>query len=112
MKGVGASVCDLCQFGARWRKRTTFMFGGLDPFDAASLDRRCEGRGGVCTRSHRPHLQLEGGGPGGRHWTSIAEAYPAALCRRLAQLLVSGERHAYMHKIEKALCSAIVYSGR
>ena len=85
--------CDQCQFGARWRKSTTFVCGDLNPIAVGTLDRRCRsGRSRICTKSHRPHLVLRGTSPYGVPWTSIASTYPPSLCKRLATLLVASAR--------------------
>ena len=79
---------DFCQFGTRWRKRTTVMMWGapLSP----ELERRCSGRRGCCSRTGAPHIQLSGSDrASGQMWTHIAEPYPRALCHTIADLLAS-----------------------
>ena len=74
---------DFCQWGAPWRKRTSFLAARLDLSPIVKLCKRTQG---CCSRSGRPHQVLEGRAPDGRFWTAIAEAYPSTLCSRLALL--------------------------
>jgi hypothetical protein len=82
-------VCDLCQFGARWLKPTRVLgiFVELSP-----LARRCNFRQQhfVCSVSGRRHMSLTGTTSQGKHWTSIAEHYPARFCQVLASILDNG----------------------
>ena len=86
---VSTIVSDFCQFGTRWRKRTRFLSGHLHPDELARLSKTCDGRNGICSRTGRPHLQLEGASPEGVRWTAIAQTYPQAINRALAKTLVS-----------------------
>ena len=79
-------VCHMCQFGAPWRKATRVQAWGVG--ELWELARKCSGPRGLCSRTARPHLELSGRAPGGRHWTSIAAAYPAAFARAAAAILV------------------------
>jgi hypothetical protein len=76
---------DFCQYGAPWRKRTVVLAWHCVPAD---LNRRCCGHKGLCSRSKRHHIILQGAGPGGRLWTSIAEPYPAPVARAAARMLI------------------------
>ena len=71
---------DFCQFGTSWQKATGFMTVHAD---VGHIDRVCQCRSGLCIRSGRPHLRLQGKSPEGVFWTTLAEAYPASLCRSL-----------------------------
>ena len=94
---------DQCQFGTRWRKRTTLCFWNTT--DPSALEKRCISRTSVCSRSGKYHLQLMGKDPiSGRNWTSIAQHYPRPLCRGLAQMLV-GSSDAAIHARRKQLYS-------
>ena len=78
-------TCDQCQFGARWRKRTriaSWFCHGVD-----SLDLRCTGHGGMCSRNGRPHIVLKGQSPSGALWISISQEYPSQLSNVLATIL-------------------------
>ena len=44
-------VLDFCQFGTKWKKPTRFLFGGIPWSDSEPLQRRCEARGGRCSRT-------------------------------------------------------------
>ena len=65
---------DFCQFGARWKKATSYICGHIDALDLARLQRRCSGRG-YCSRTGRPHVQLTGSHPSGVPMTKFAEPY-------------------------------------
>ena len=84
---VAVRYCfDFCQYGAPWRKRTVVMAWHCVPAD---LNRRCSGHKGLCSRAKRHHIILQGAGPGGRLWTSIAEPYPAPVARAAANMLIA-----------------------
>ena len=65
---------DFCQHGTRWRKTTLFR-GWCTCQPPQPLLYRCRGRGGLCSKTGLRHISLEGGGPGGKRWTAIAEPY-------------------------------------
>ena len=73
---------DQCQFGGSAKKPTVFIFSRFDPLDTAVLDKQCSGRTGICSRSKKRHIRLEG------RKTSEAAAYPHNLAERLARILV------------------------
>lgn len=79
----GGEVCkvDYCQYGQPWRKRTTFVAFNLPPLQGTL--KLCCGVGGVCSRTHKPHLRLEGVAASGQFKTLLAQAYPTPLCRVL-----------------------------
>ena len=56
---------DQCQYGARWRKRTSLCFWNTISPDA--LDVRCGGHNGICDQTNKYHTQLQGKAPGGRN---------------------------------------------
>lgn len=82
-------VTDFCQFGTRWRKRTKFLVGNLCEDDIARCRRLCQGPPGICSRTHKHHLQLTGSASNGIPWTRIAQPYPKQLCHHLAHALVN-----------------------
>jgi hypothetical protein len=83
----------MCAFGARWRKPTGLLFGGVDPlliekvFPSSKL---CKNINGMCEhrRGHK-HIILTGTTPQGVPWTRIAQAYPKLLAGGLARLFVA-----------------------
>ena len=91
---VHLRVADFCQYGKRWRKRTRFLCGGLDPLDTHRLQRMCRGRH-TCSRTGKPHFHLSGSTPQGIPWTRVAQPYPAPLCHALAHALASACRARY-----------------
>jgi hypothetical protein len=71
---------DMCAFGTEYRKRTRILCAN---WQLDSLrDKRCAGRGGHCTFSGAPHVELVGGAK-----TKPAGVYPRALCRFLLDRL-------------------------
>ena len=88
-RGAVVRCLDQCQEGARWRKRTRFLCLNIDILDSSCLDRRCCQINGICSKSGRQHIVLEGNAPNGAKWTAIAAAYPPALNRKLAKVLLS-----------------------
>ena len=86
-------TADFCQFGAKWRKRTTFLAGHIQHDDLHRLQRVCTGKGGFCGRTGCKHWQLTGSS-GGVPWTKIAEPYPQKLCTSLAYALTAPHHSA------------------
>lgn len=80
-------VLDQCQVGARWRKRT--CVAAWHAQHAPPFERCCHGRAGICSRTHRRHIVLQGRDySSGRLWTHIAQAYPARMCALAADWLL------------------------
>ena len=77
----------MCQFGSKWRKATSILCGNIPEHMLSDLRRTCSGRGGLCSRTGKPHLVLSGSSPSGVPWTKIAQVYPRRLCVALAKLL-------------------------
>jgi hypothetical protein len=77
---------DQCQFGSRWRKRTRLATWGCGALPR--LARLCQGRGGICSRTHKPHIVLSGTSSSGVLWTSLAQAYPTRLCTAVASAFI------------------------
>ena len=86
LKSSTSVVSHMCQFGAPWRKATRVQAWGVG--ELWELAKKCGGPRGFCSRTLRPHLELTGRAPGGKHWTSIAAAYPDAFARAAAAILV------------------------
>jgi len=81
-------VFDQCQFGTRWRKRTRILAWHCCSCD--SLERKCSGHKGICSRSRKPHIVLSGSCKGsGKLWTAIAQEYPSKLCDVIAATLAA-----------------------
>ena len=90
-----------CQHGARWKKPTRVAMWNSRP-PVSQLTRTCAARGNCCSRTHLPHIQLKGSGPGGKAWTSIAEPYPPSFARLIANWLhasANATEHAHACKL-------------
>ena len=91
---------DQCQYGARWRKRTGVL---LLHAPCSTLDCRCSGRGGRCSRSGSYHIPLAGVDPvSKRLWTQLAQPYPRAFARAAAEALrgaALARRSARLHQL-------------
>ena len=70
------NVADYCMYNKYWKKPTTFVVWNGPPSLAL---RRCKGHIGICSRTKKPHQQLQGRASDGRFWTKIAEPYPQML---------------------------------
>lgn len=81
-------VCDYSQFGMRWRKHARVL--AWHACDCSSLNTVCSGRHGMCSRTHCPHIALQGKPTGSsKSWTAIASPYPAQFARTAAHLLAT-----------------------
>lgn len=70
-----SAVSDYCQYGMPWRKRTRVQCWSCDP--AIVPCRKCSGRGGLCSRTGKPHVILTGTHPTTHtSMTKHAEPYP------------------------------------
>jgi hypothetical protein len=92
---VGVSVCDFCQFGKPWRKRSRFLCGNIDSQDQTRVCKMCEGKRGECSRAHRPHFHLSGPAPNGTPWTAVAMPYPTRLRRSLAHVIYMSNHFSF-----------------
>ena len=88
---VQSITLDQCQFNTHWRKRTRLLGGNLDELDFRTLERRCRGRNGFCSRGGR-HWILEGHAPGGARWTTVAAGYPDRMAHQIAHVLLAKAR--------------------
>ena len=82
-RGVRLVRTDMCQWGTPWRKAT----GLLTNANVSYVERRCHQHGKLCSRSHRPHVVLEGRDASGACLTRQAEVYPRGLARNLARMV-------------------------
>ena len=64
----------------------------LDALDTIKLGKRCYGNGGVCSRTGKPHIVLQGSAKGGARWTAVAAAYPPQLCDAMVRALLAKTR--------------------
>ena len=81
------NVTDFCQHGAKWRKRTRIQTWFCQPSD--NLNKCCQGRHGLCSRTSQHHIILKGQDPVSRQlWTHLALPYPASFCHAGANLLI------------------------
>lgn len=99
---VSFCVTDYCQDGAPWRKRTRVLFSHVDLSHAGQL---CEGARGVCSRTHKRHVQLSGT-LNGKFLTLIAQPYPKNFCRRVATAF----SHAMFHRLSRPLMTSLGFS--
>ncbi len=77
-------VCDFCQYGSLYRKRTKLMLWGCGTLKL--LQSRCSGKGGLCSRTGQHHQILQGNVPGSRIlMTALAEPYPVEFMRLAAR---------------------------
>lgn len=82
-RGVYFVDVDFCAFHTRWRKRTRFLYFGVDLSHLSAC--RCQGaKRGLCAFSGKPHLPLMGTTATGEFMTKIAEPYPSQLCNGIA----------------------------
>ena len=78
---------DMCQYNTRWRKSTKVISWHCG--HELDLQRKCQGRNGICSLTHKPHIVLTGpSNVPGMLWTSLAQVYPDALARKLANKLI------------------------
>ena len=89
---VHLCVTDFCMWGKPWRKRTAFLYAHIN-LDVLAA-RRCTGTPGICARTKRPHVRLQGRSPNGIFWTKIAEPYPRPLCNSLVECFSSACRRS------------------
>jgi hypothetical protein len=83
-KGIRHVDVDFCAFGKPWRKRTRFVYFGLQLDHLQS--HVCQGsKRGFCAFTEQPHIPLMGVSSNGQFMTKIAEPYPHQLCKVLAR---------------------------
>jgi hypothetical protein len=89
---INLVTCHHCQYGVRWRRANSFVCSRIDSQDIERLALKCSGCGGICSRTGRHHIQLQGLAPDGRPWKLIAQPHPDRLCRDLAYCLLGQAR--------------------
>ena len=78
-KHVQLAMVEYCMFGMNWRKSTKLLGVWLDLSLLSSY--RCVGsKRGLCRRTCRPHVPLQGVNEQGIWLTKLAEPYPQKLC--------------------------------
>ena len=82
-------------------KTDTFLFSAS--MNAGTLERLCKGHKGLCSRTHLPHVQLQGK-LNGVNRTKLAEPYPRQLCHRIARLVLL-QYHCHVVKRLQTLSS-------
>ena len=87
---------DQCQYNTPHRKPTRLLVWGVEAGEL-NFD-RCKGSGGLCSKTGKHHIILEGASKGGDgKWafrTSASQQYTAALGERLATMLINSNKSA------------------
>ena len=96
-KNVQLATGDFCQYGAQWRKRTSLLL--VNCGCPKRLELRSTGKKGVCSRSHRPHLVLQGPCKDGRPWTLVAQPYPKRYASALATVLTDASDNRHLNRL-------------
>jgi len=78
---------DMCQYDTQWRKPTRLLVWG--PSRHSFELRRCQGRAGICSRTHKPHLKLSGLA-NGAFVTAQAQVYTWAFSDAVVRQLLNG----------------------
>ena len=86
---AAVAIADLCQFGARWKKRTRFIGINISRADFAELSRPCPGPESCCPESGVRHQTLTGYASSGTPWTRVAKTYPKTLNKILGEVLLN-----------------------
>ncbi|CAK0826564.1 unnamed protein product [Prorocentrum cordatum] len=94
-------VLDFCQFGQSCRKRTRIIY---DHVDLQPLHRLCRGPRGICSRTGRPHDQLQGKNADGIFHTLLAEAYPADLCTSIVRCFQLALAEKKVQRVQTIWC--------
>ena len=92
---------DMCQYRARWKKRTK-LCGWNMVSQHAGLDLKCSGRG-ECSLTGKQHIVLTGTVNGVAR-TRLAQAYPPALARKLAEWLYRSQELKVYNRLVKSCC--------
>ena len=96
-KNVQLAARYFCQYGAQWRKRTSLLL--VNCGCPKRLELRSTGKKGVCSRSHRPHLVLQGPCKDGRPWTLVAQPYPKRYASALATVLTDASDNRHLNRL-------------
>ena len=98
------TILDQCQYGTKWKKGTRIVSWGASA-PPSQLKYRCCPRGKVCSRTHKPHVQLQGKVPGTNlNWSALAAEYPKNLSRALAYYLVMSANNQ-----ESSVCNRLLW---
>lgn len=77
---------DYCYFGTRWKKRTKFLYFGLDLSEWCQFQCK-QSKRGICAFTGLPHFPLMGTNDQGVFLTKVAEPYPQRLCNAHARAM-------------------------
>ena len=92
------NTTDFCQHGTRWRKRTGVAAWNVGQIP--SLNRRCTGRKGLCSRTGRHHIILKGTDKAsGLLWTVLAEPYPPHFAAAAANALITASDQQHLTRL-------------
>eukprot|EP00959_Pyramimonas_sp_CCMP1952_P120763 2524864-Pyramimonas_sp.AAC.1 len=64
-----------------------------------SLQKICNCRHGLCSRTQKPHIVLTGKAPGGKNWTALAASYPPRLAQSDAKLMIHGSMRIAIRRL-------------
>lgn len=93
-------ICDFCQYGTRWRKRTRIQGWFVQP--SAELTHTCSGRHGICCASGKYHIILKGQDPVSRQlWTHLAQPYPLKFAQAAARALITSFEQMHNFQLSK-----------
>lgn len=84
------TVLDFCQFGEVYRKRARLACVNNN---LAPLERQCVGAHGVCSRSSKHRVWLQGRDASGLWRTAAAQVYPLPLCDAASSFSTSPSRN-------------------
>ena len=77
---------DQCQYSVPYRKPTCFLVFGPNRFDVDF--RRCSPQHGLCSATHRAHVELTGKGK--KEWrTRAAQTYPQSLADQIFKQILA-----------------------
>ncbi|CAE8613014.1 unnamed protein product [Polarella glacialis] len=74
-----------CQYDQPWRKVTYFLCWHLPELPASV--KQCHSFSGICSATHKKHINLQGTDSNGVFWTLRAQPYPKQLCKVIAQVI-------------------------
>ena len=107
-------VADFCKFGTCRKIPTRCLCGNFGSEDTLSLDLRCSGPRGFCSRTGARHFILEGPCPRGVPRTRTAQPYPSACARhwpgRSATLHVQFSLPRLLPELREYLWNGVIWS--
>lgn len=89
-------VCDCCQWGSPWRKRTRLMCFFVPR--ANHMARMCTGKHGMCSRG-KPHVHIRGPDPSGQLRSRLAEPCPKTFATSAAKVLWYAAEHRQLERL-------------